>query len=180
MTGLPVRDASARAWRELSGCLWLVGGASLFVHLGTLVVPVYDMHLFDTVLQSRNIDTLVALALACLAGVGLYATLSWLRGAVLVIAGARLAQLLTDPVLQAGLARSLQGDPRAGAEALRDLSMLRAVLSGPAATTPFDLMWAPLLLAVLFLLHPAFGWLGLAGIGSVLTLALLIDQRSAG
>jgi len=173
-------DMPARARRELRHCLWLVAGLSLFVHLGTLVVPLYDMHLFDTVLRSRSIETLVALALACLAGVGLYAVLSWLRGAVLMIASTRLVQLLTDPVLKAGLSRSLQGDPRAGAEALRDLSMLRAMLSGPAATTPFDLMWAPLLLLLLFLLHPVIGWLAVAGIGSVLALALLIDRRSAG
>ena len=180
MTVPALPDMPARARRELRHCLWLVAGLSLFVHLGTLVVPLYDMHLFDTVLRSRSIETLVVLALACLAGVGLYAVLSWLRGAVLMIASTRLVQVLTDPVLQAGLSRSLQGDPRAGAEALRDLSMLRAMLSGPAATTPFDLMWAPLLLLVLFLLHPVIGWLAVAGIGSVLALALLIDRRSAG
>jgi ATP-binding cassette subfamily C protein len=121
----------------------------------------------------------VALSLACLAGVGLYALLSWLRAGALLLAGARLSGWLTDPVLEAGLVRSLQGDPRAGAEALRDLSALRAVLSGPAATTPFDLLWSPLLLAVLFMLHPAIGWLAVAGIGTLLALALVIDYASA-
>jgi ATP-binding cassette subfamily C protein len=172
-------NAPARAARELRLCLLLVAGASLFVHLGTLVVPLYDMHLFDTVLQSHSMETLVALSLACLAGVTLYAVLSWLRAATMMLAGVRLSRWLSDPVLEAGLRRSLAGDPRAGADALRDLSMLRAALAGPAATTPFDLLWSPLLLAVLFLVHPAIGWLGVAGIGVLLLLAILVDQASS-
>ncbi len=172
-------NAHALAARDLRRCLWLAAGISLFVHLGTLVVPVYDMHLFDTVLRSRSIETLVALSLACGAGLLLYALMAWLRAAALMLAGRRLTAWLTDPVLRAGLAASLQGDPRAGAEALRDLSQLRATLSGAAATTPFDLLWAPLLLAVLFVLHPAIGWLAVAGIGVQLGFALLIDQAAA-
>jgi ATP-binding cassette subfamily C protein len=172
-------SVTATAARDLRLCLILAAGASLFVHLGTLVVPLYDMHLFDTVLQSHSMETLVALSLACLAGVALYAVLSWLRGSILMLAGLRLARWLSDPVLEAGLRRSLAGDARAGADALRDLSMLRAALAGPAATTPFDLLWSPLLLAVLFLVHPAIGWLAVAGIGLLLVFAILIDQASA-
>lgn len=173
---LPAIDG---ARRDLRLCLVLVGGASLFVHLGTLVVPIYDMHLFDTVLRSQNMQTLAALSVVCLAGVALYALLAWLRACVLVVAAQRLARWLTEPVLEAGLARSLSGDPRAGAEALRDLALVRATLGGPAASTPFDLAWSPVLLAVLFMLHPAFGWLALAGAGAQLTFAVLIDRASA-
>ena len=172
-------SAHEAALSDLRRCLWLAAGISLFVHLGTLVVPLYDMHLFDTVLRSRSIESLVALSLACGAGVLLYGLMAWLRAAALMLAGRRMAAWLTDPVLQAGLARSLQGDPRAGAEALRDLSQLRAMLSGHAATTPFDLLWSPLLLFVLFVLHPAIGWLAVAGIGVQLGFALAIDRAAS-
>jgi ATP-binding cassette subfamily C protein len=167
-----------RTLLEARHALLLVGGVSVFAHLGTLVVPLYDMHLFDTVLQSRSIDTLVALSLACLAGVGLYAVLAYLRSVVLMLVGERIAARLGDPVLQAGLMQSVAGDPDAGATALGDLNTLRGFFTGPAATTPFDLLWAPVLAALLFLLHPALGWLGVAGAASLLALNLATDRAT--
>jgi ATP-binding cassette subfamily C protein len=163
---------------EARTALLLVALVSVFVHLGTLVVPVYDMHLFDTVLQSRSIDSLVALSLACLAGVGLYAVLSYLRGVVLMLVGERIAARLADPVLRAGLRHSLEGDARAGAVALADLHELRLFLASPAATSPFDLLWAPVLLALLFMLHPAIGWLGVAGGGTLLAFSIATDRAT--
>lgn len=163
---------------EARAALLLVALVSVFVHLGTLVVPVYDMHLFDTVLQSHSIDSLVALSLACLAGVGLYAVLGYLRGVVLMLVGERIAARLSDPVLRAGLRHSLAGDARAGAVALADLHELRLFLASPAAATPFDLLWAPVLLALLFLLHPAMGWLGLAGGATLLAFSIATDRAT--
>lgn len=163
---------------EARNALLLVALVSVFVHLGTLVVPVYDMHLFDTVLQSRSMDSLVALSLACLAGVGLYAVLNYLRGVVLMLVGERIGARLQDPVLRAGLRHSLAGDARAGAVALADLHELRLLLSSPAAATPFDLLWAPVLLALLFLLHPAMGFLGLAGGATLLAFSIATDRAT--
>jgi ATP-binding cassette subfamily C protein len=163
---------------EARTALLLVALVSVFVHLGTLVVPIYDMHLFDTVLQSRSMDSLVALSLACLAGVGLYAVLGYLRGVLLLLVGERVAARLQDPVLRAGLRHSLAGDARAGAAALTDLHELRLFLASPAATTPFDLLWAPVLLALLFLLHPAMGLLGLAGGATLLAFSIATDRMA--
>lgn len=174
MSAHPRRDVL----RRTRHALLLVGGVSVFVHLGTLVVPLYDMHLFDTVLQSRSIDTLVALSLACLLGLGLYAVLAYLRSLVLMLVGERIAAGLADPVLRAGLAHSVAGNPGAGAMALGDLNALRNFFTGPAATTPFDLLWAPVLATLLFLLHPALGWLGIAGAASLLALSLATDRAT--
>ncbi|TDG11458.1 ATP-binding cassette domain-containing protein, partial [Paracraurococcus ruber] len=67
------------------------------------------------------------------------------------------------------------GDLRGGGQALADLQALRAFLAGPGAAAPLDLALGPLLLALLFLLHPALGWYGLAAACALLALALLTD-----
>lgn len=171
--------SAAQAAGELRRGLLLVAGVSLFVQAGALVVPIYDMHLFDTVLQSASLDTLAALSLACIAGLVLFGLVMWLRAAALQLLGERLAARLSGPVLEAGLCRSLAGDPRAGAEALRDLHALRHFLGSPAATVPFDLLGTPLLLGVLFLMHPTLFWLGVAGIGLMLAVAIMVDRAGA-
>jgi ATP-binding cassette subfamily C protein len=69
----------------------------------------------------------------------------------------------------------MDGDAAAGAEAMRDLNEIRSFLSSGAVATPLDAVCAPVLLAVMFLLHPAFGWLGVAGIALLTIVGIVSD-----
>jgi ATP-binding cassette, subfamily C, bacterial len=151
---------------------------TLGVTCGVLVVPLYDMHLFDRVLASRSMDTLLALSLFCLLGVGLYAALSAIRAMLLAALAERLVARLTPPVIAAALRRAVGGDTRAAGTALRDVQELRHFLSGSAATAPLDLLLAPAILAVLFMLHPGLGWFGLAAALALLAWAAALDATT--
>ncbi len=164
-----------RLRRDLALALGLGLLLSLFVDLAILVVPIYDMQLYDRVIQSHNMDSLVLLSAACLVGLVLYGVVDYLRSAVLVLLSDRVARRLYLPVLAAAVRRGAEGDAVAGAEALRDLNELRAFLASGAVATPLDALCAPLLLAVLFLLHPAYGFLGLCGLSSLLLLGLAAE-----
>jgi ATP-binding cassette subfamily C protein len=148
---------------------------TIFVDIAVLVVPIYDMQLYDRVLLSRNMSTVAMLSVACGVGLVIYGTLDYLRSATLVTIADRVGRALSVPVLEAAVERGMHGDSSAGAEAIRDLSELRSFLSSGAVSTPLDALCAPLLLAVMFMLHPAFGWLGLAGI-SLLTIVGIIND----
>lgn len=148
---------------------------TVFVDIAVLVVPIYDMQLYDRVLLSRNMGTVAMLSLACGAGLVIYGILDYLRAATLVAIADRVGRALSVPVLEAAVRRGMEGDSAAGAEALRDLNEIRTFLSSGVVSVPLDALCSPLLLAVMFMLHPAFGWLGVLGV-SLLTIIGVIND----
>ncbi len=150
---------------------------SAFVAAAVLVVPVYDMQLYDRVLQSRNMDTLAVLSLACAAGLALYATLDYLRSACFVAIGEAVGRHLNGAVLEEGVRRAAAGDRRTGAELVRDLNEVQSFLSSGAVAVPLDALCVPLFLVVLFMLHPVFGYLALAGVAAVVLAGLYAEWR---
>jgi ATP-binding cassette subfamily C protein len=159
--------------------LRLGGGLSLLLTaggvLGALVVPIFDMHVLDRVLGSRSADSLWVLMLACLLGLGLFGAVVALRALVLEVVAERVTRHLSPAILAAGMRTALAGDVGAGGRALADLHELRSFLAGGAATAPLDLTLAPLLLTVLFLVHPSLGWYGLAAALLMLGCAVLTE-----
>lgn len=143
------------------------------VSAGTLVVPLYDMHLFDGVLTSRNLDTLALLSVLCAAGLAVFGTLLVLRGLILAEVGDRVASAISAAAVAAALRRAVGGDRGAAGRTLADVQEIRLFFGGGTASVPFDLAAAPFILAVIFLLHPLLGWyaLGAALVLVALTLA---------
>ncbi|WP_439577951.1 type I secretion system permease/ATPase [Elioraea sp.] len=148
---------------------------TLGVTVGVMVVPLYDMHLFDRVLTSRSLHTLVALSVICLAGMVIYAVLSAIRGVILAGVAERVLRRLHGPVIEAGMRHAVDGDGKRVARALSDLQEIRLFFSGGAAAAPLDLMLSPVLIAVLFLMHPALGWFALAAATALLGWAVMTD-----
>lgn len=169
----------ALALHRARNVVWLGFGLALFltlfINVAVMVVPIYDMQLYDRVLLSRNMSTVVMLSIACGGGLVIYCLLDYLRSATFVIIADHVGHALSVPVLEAAVRRGLEGDSSAGAEALRDLNEIRSFLSSGVVATPLDALCAPLLLAVMFMLHPAFGWLGLGGI-SILTIVGIVND----
>jgi ATP-binding cassette subfamily C protein len=148
---------------------------TLFIDGGALVVPLFDMQLYDRVLQSRNMDTVAALAVACALGLLLYALVDALRGALFALLADRWFARIAPALMAALVDRHAAGAARGGAELVSDLARMRGFLGAGGLTVALDGLCSPLLLAVLFLLHPAFGWLAIAGAALVLLLGVLTD-----
>ncbi len=171
MTAPIIRHARRDLWAGMALCLLL----TLFVDVAILVVPIFDMQLYDRVLQSRNMDTVMMLAVACATGLVIYGVLDLLRSAALLAIAETLARRLRAPLLRHAVASGLAGDATAGAQTLRDIEELRGFFAGGAVCVPLDALCAPLLLAVLFLLHPAFGWLATGGAATLVLLGAATD-----
>jgi ATP-binding cassette subfamily C protein len=148
---------------------------TLGVTAGVLVVPIYDMHLFDSVLTSRSLDTLALLSVLCAVALALYGMLMLIRGLVLATIGDRVAAAIAGPASIAGIRRAVDGDQRAAGCALLDVQEIRLFFGGGAAAAPFDLVCAPLLLGVIFMLHPSLGWFALGAVLVMLAFALVSD-----
>ena len=145
---------------------------TLFVDIAILVVPVYDMQLYDRVLMSRSMDTVLVLSLACAVGLLFYGIFEYLRSAAFLAIADTVAQRLNGPALEEGIRRAAGGDKRVGPQLARDVHEIQSFLASGAVAPPLDALCAPLFMIVLFILHPAFGFLAVAGIAGLVLAGL--------
>src|SRR4051812_21979184 len=146
----PFRRAAVRA-------VGLGALVTAFVNILALAVPAFNMSVYNTVIPTRNFNSLAWLAVFCIVGLTGYSVLEYLRASITFHLGFRVARELNVPTLRAAIGQSLQGHPAAAGQALNDLNELRAFTAGPAPMLPLDLAWVPLLVAVMFLLNTAYG-----------------------
>ena len=136
---------------------------SFGINVLALASPIYMMQLYDRVVSSRSIDTLIMLTLMFALAIAALVALDTLRGQVLARLGTWLDERLGPTVIAAGLRASLAtANAGRGGEALRDLATVRSFLSGPTTTPLMDAPWAPLFIGLLYILHPLLGFAGLA------------------
>ncbi len=159
----------------MGACALFSGAASLLL----LVPSVYSMQIYDRVLTSRHVVTLLALTAIALGLYALLAALDWARGELMVVVGMRLDEQLRGPVFDAALRRPGAGALNATA-AMADLTQLRQFLSGPALHALFDLPWLPLMALAATLLHPWLGAYVVAATVLLLALTAVSEWRSAG
>jgi ATP-binding cassette subfamily C protein/ATP-binding cassette subfamily C protein EexD len=151
-----------RALRACRKQFILVGLFSGVVNLLQLTTSIYMMQVFDRVLATRILDTLVYLSLIAIAAVLVLALLEAVRGQVMQ----RLATWVEHRVAPEGFVRAIESTLRGRPyrmEALRDLAVCRGYLSSPGALSLYDVPWVPIYLAVIFLLHPVMGWIAVGG-----------------
>jgi len=148
---------------------------SLFINMALLVSPLYSMQVYDRVLTSRNLGTLLMLTLIVGAFLALYGVLEYARSGVLVRAGVAFERTLRRQLFDTMMRAELSPRHRMGQQVIRDADLLRESLSSGLATTLCDLPWAPVFVLLCFLLHPLLGVVALGGAFISFTLALLTD-----
>ena len=82
---------------------------------------------------------------------------------------------LNVPTLEAAVIDTLHGTSKNSTQAIRDLNDLRSFVTGSAIMVPLELMWVPLFLIVLFLLHTIYGWLALGAAVFLFLMSVLTD-----
>ena len=174
MTMQPV-DSLKRAMASCRRVWTGVALVSACVNLLMLAVPLYMMQIFDRVLTTGHIDTLLVLTAMVAGALVIFGLLDALRGRILARVGAWLEGELGAPVLSGAVADALRVGGGVSAQGLRDLAAVRGYVGGPSVTPLFDAPWAPAFLAVVFLIHPVLGWIGLGGAAWLALCALVND-----
>jgi ATP-binding cassette subfamily C protein len=143
-----------------AGSFGLVFAYSCSYNLLLFAPAIYLLQIYDRVLSSRSADTLLMLTLIVALTVVVGGVLDALRRAVLGRVGAWLEDRLRPTVLSASLEYAFRADSMRASDAYRDLSVLRQFLESGACPMLFDVLWAPLFIGVLFLVHPLLGAIG--------------------
>jgi ATP-binding cassette subfamily C protein len=153
---------------------------SILINVLALTSSLYMLQLYDRVIPSRSVTTLVGLTMLMLLLFGSYGILDVVRSRVLHDVGLRIDRDLRARVSGLVLALPLV---RSGVDAMqpqRDLDQVRAFVAGPGPVALFDLPWLPIYLFLVFLLHPSLGLLALAGALALVVLTVLTELRSKG
>lgn len=166
-----------RAARKHSRHLfWFVGIFSIFVNLLMLTGPIYMLNVYDRVLGSRSVETLVALSVLVAFLYTMMAILDYSRGRVMARVAARFQSTLDRRVFAATLKGTTLN--RSGEEAstgLRDLETIQRAFISPALMALNDIPWTPLFVFGIFVFHPMMGWLAIGG-GAVLVSIAIFNQ----
>ncbi|MDP4024012.1 type I secretion system permease/ATPase [Methylobacterium sp. NEAU 140] len=161
----------------LARCRLALLGVALMsglVNLLTLTGSFFMLEVYDRVIPSRSIPTLVGLIVLALALYAFQGLFEALRARVLARVGAALDEDLEGRVFDLVVRAPLKGAGD-GLEPLHDLDRIRAFLSGMGPAALCDLPWMPVYLAVCFLFHPLIGWAAVGGAGFLVAVTLATD-----
>jgi PrtD family type I secretion system ABC transporter len=183
--GNPASVTSGDSGRELRasfqasrGSLLATGAFSFCINLLMLTVPLYMLQVYDRVLSSRSVSTLLALTGIAVGMLLVMGLLDAIRGRVLVRIGANVDARLNLRVFSAVFAAARRDRGASRGQPLRDLDNLRHFLTGPGPFALFDVPWIPVYAFVIYLLHPSLGLIAAAGALALVLVALLNELRT--
>lgn len=142
-----------------------------------LASPLYTLQIFETVVPTASIETLVMLTLMAGAALLVLAVLEICRDRIMLRAGLWLGHVLGQHMLENGLrqdtpASDLRQDARA-------LANVKSFISSNGLSPLFDAPWVPFFIAVLFMLHPKIGMFTAAVALTMLFAALVLAAVTA-
>lgn len=156
------------------GLIALLSGA---INALVLVSPIYMLQIYDRVLQTFRVETLIYLSLiaaACVMALGIF---DGLRGIAVTRLGRWWDETARGDIFDAALSAARLKGPNAGAS-LQDLQQVRSFVGSPSMLPFFDAPWTPLFVALIFLLHPLLGLLAIFSALLLLCFAIANDLFS--
>lgn len=147
------------------------------VNILMLTGPLFMLQVYDRVIPSRSMPTLVAFVILMVVLFVFSGALDFIRSRVLHRIGQYLDEKFSKHALKLVLSDQLRSGSRAmGTLPMRDLEQVRLFAASPGPAALLDVPWTPLYLVVVFLFHPLLGWLTVCGATFLLTLAVLNER----
>jgi PrtD family type I secretion system ABC transporter len=150
----------------------VIGVFSFVINLLALTGSLYMLQVYDRVLLSRSVETLVWLSVITVALYMFQGLIDVVRARILVRMGARLDEQLLGKVHKALVKMPLHGRLHEAGQPLRDLDTIRGFITSQGPLAIIDLLFAPLFLIFVFWLHPWLGWMATAGAALLICLTL--------
>ncbi|NOT71454.1 MAG: type I secretion system permease/ATPase [Hyphomicrobium sp.] len=183
----PKQPSTRTTTHPVGSLLWkyspILGSVAVFsgvVNILALAGSFYMLQVYDRVLPSQSVPTLIGLSVLMF---GLYAInglLEFLRARIMSRVGTRIDRTLTPRVFAAVQVMPLRsrggGD---GMQPLRDLDSIRNFMSGMGLTALFDLPWMPVYLFFVYILHPMLAVVAVGGAIVLIILTIVTEYRSS-
>lgn len=171
------REISASSKRSLLGLIpgrsafvWVVA-FSVSINLLLLAIPLYSIEVFDRVISSGSVETLVGLTIIAASALVFSAMFDTLRGRLLSRFAVGFERCVAPIVLESTIANTARrGDGRT--HDLVKVRELRNFLSSGTVAALIDAPFLPMFILILFFLHPWYGVIALIGTGILLVMGI--------
>lgn len=167
--------AGPSARRALAGIAVFSG----LINVLALTSSLYMLQLYDRVIPSHSVPTLIGLSLIMLVLFVGYGLLDVVRAKLMSRVGLEIDRTYRSHVYRLLVTLPLRAVPASDAlQPVRDLDQVRSFVAGAGPIALFDFPWMPFYLGLVFLLHPWLGLLALGGAAALVVLTVLTDLRS--
>lgn len=179
-TGLGLSSNELRqALLRCRHALITLGIVSAIINILYLTGSFYMLEIYDRVIPSRSVPTLIGLSVLAVVLYAFQALLDLFRSRITVRVGRLLGEDLGDRVFHSLAKLALMTRAHAdGLQPMRDLDQVRGFLSSPGPIALLDLPWVPLYLGICFVFHFWLGITALAGVVLLIGLTVLTDTLS--
>ena len=144
---------------------------SLFINLLQLSYLLYMRLLFDKVMVSRSMETLLYLTVGVIGAYIVMGVLEVIRSKLLVRVGVEFDQMVAQPIFTRMIDKSVTAGGPTHTQGLKDLNSVRNFLGGAGIFAFYDTPWVPVYLAIIYWFHP---WLAMVATGGAVILLLLV------
>lgn len=151
---------------------------SFVTNLMMLVPTIYMLQLYDRVMLSQNVLTLIAVTMMVCFLLLMMALADWLRSTIVIKSGVRFDQTFGKKIFSLAFSDAASVHQRQPSQALADLTAVRQFISGSGIFAFFDVPWSVLYIVVLFILNSVLGWLAIGFCAIQFGLAIW-NQRSS-
>ena len=151
---------------------------SFVLNILALTGSLFMLQVYDRVLPSGSVPTLVALGMIVLVLYAYYGVLDYVRSRIFVRVGKKIEEGLRNRVFDAMSTLSLNKANLVGGLPVQDLNTIRQFISGQGPLAYFDMPYVPLYLLVVFLLHWVLGVVATVSAVIIFGLALLAERAT--
>lgn len=159
---------------------WFIPGVTMLIvtsvvsNLLILTGPIFMLQIYDRVLPSRSLPSLLALSVIAVGLYAFYALIEVIRSRISVRLARAMEGRIRPRIIRAMVeeAPSIRGDLFASADVVRTFT------SGPGPMTLLDLPWMAIFLGLIFLMHPLLGQVTLGGVTVTIILLVIHELRT--
>ncbi len=173
-------DEVASVLKASRGVFISAGIFSGIINILMLTGSIFMLQIYDRVITSGSIPTLVALSLITLVLYAYYGLLEFIRSRLMVRIGRRVEEQLRSRVFDAVVVHALRRTPNIGTSPMSDLNTIRQFLSGQGPFAFLDMPWVPVYILVISLVHWQLGVAALVSALVVFVIAFWTDHATRG
>jgi len=156
----------------------MLGVYSFFLNILMLAAPFYMLVVYDIVMPSKNMNTLLLVTLITIMFfIGMW-ILDYVRGKLTIYASNKLDLLLNERVFNATFDLAAKFPDKANTQPLQDFRAIKTFLGGQGIYAFFDFPWFPIYIAIMFAFSPVYGLYGLAATAIILLLTWLNQKMT--
>lgn len=155
-----------------------LGIYSFFLNILMLAAPFYMLVVYDVVMPSKNMNTLLLVtAVTMVFFIGMW-ILDYVRSKLMIYASNKLDLLLNKRLFDATFEMASRYPNKANIQPIRDFNSIKTFIGGAAVFAFFDFPWFPIYIILLFAFSPIFGIYGLVATVVIILISWINEKAT--